>query len=217
MTKIRVTSKQGADFTEFVVECANNPILKNFDISIIEERDSINITEIKDLIIEKGQTDILSQGPLLEQLVTKGEFPNVIVKILHTYLDKMTIDKELIIVDPYFFPSNYQSNYCQFIMDVLDPSIDSIEELKIVTGSHVNNSIKSNIISSLQSRNSKLNISHAHSNDFHDRYWISNGRESGLIIGTSMNGLGNKYALIDRLNKIDVRLIVSELTSNGLI
>jgi hypothetical protein len=36
-------------------------------------------------------------------------------------------------------------------------------------------------------------------------------------MGTSLNSLGNKVALLDRLNTTDVRCIIAELTNDGLL
>jgi hypothetical protein len=75
----------------------------------------------------------------------------------------------------------------------------------------------SSIEALLQSHKPSLNIIHSKSDDFHDRYWISGNREKAILTGTSINGLGNKFALVDRVNTSDVRVIVNELKSRGLI
>lgn len=48
------------------------------------------------------------------------------------------------------------------------------------------------------------------SKNFHDRFWIAD-RERGLIIGSSLNKIGSKIFLIDRLSEADVAAIVAEI------
>jgi hypothetical protein len=214
---LKVDPKSDADFTEFILEYHKNPILQKFEIKIIEDHHLIEREKIKELLIEKGQTALLSQDLLLEHLVIKGTPQNTIIKILQQYLDKVDIDKELIIVDPYFYPSRHSASYSQFIVDTLKKYLPNIDEIKVVTGTRCNNTIKNQIKNDLETVKPGLIISNTQSDDYHDRYWISNNREKGVIIGTSMNGLGNKYALIDRLNITDVRHIISELKTSGLV
>ena len=39
---------------------------------------------------------------------------------------------------------------------------------------------------------------------FHDRFWIDPENGSGIVMGTSLNGIGKKIALIDHLSSSDV-------------
>lgn len=217
MIYLKVIPNEGADFTDFVVEYSNNPILQKFDIKILQERHLYDSESIKELIVEKGQTALLKEELLLEHLVVTGTPQNIIVKILQRYLDKVEIDNELIIVDPYLYPSRHPANYSQFVIDILSKYLPTITDLRLVTASNYNRTIKTQIETDLQNLRPGLRISHQTSDDYHDRYWISKGREKGIIIGTSLNGLGNKYSLVDRLNTTDVRQIVSGLVTDGLI
>ncbi len=100
----------------------------------------------------------------------------------------------------------------------MDKFISTIDDLIIVTNSHnVDTTIKNEIETILKSKKSTLNFIHKQHDDYHDRYWISGAREKGIVMGTSLNSLGNKVALLDRLNTTDVRNIISELINDGLI
>jgi hypothetical protein len=50
---------------------------------------------------------------------------------------------------------------------------------------------------------------------FHDRFWIFFGGDTtnccGLIVGTSLNGLGKKYALIENLSYEDALTIMEDI------
>jgi hypothetical protein len=63
---------------------------------------------------------------------------------------------------------------------------------------------------------SNCQIVHRISNTFHDRFWIADWQR-GLFIGTSLNGIGLRYALADYMHENDVRDIVAALVSEGLL
>lgn len=154
----------------------------------------------------------------LEHIVTKGTPDDKITPVVQTYLDNVNIDNELIIVDPYFFAKPKNLNYVTVLDQIIDKYISTIDNLVIITNTNsVNSSVKTNIVTMLQSKKATLNIVHKQNDDYHDRYWISGARKKGIVMGTSLNSLGNKVALLDSLKSIDVDSIISELTKDGLI
>jgi hypothetical protein len=44
--------------------------------------------------------------------------------------------------------------------------------------------------------------------DFHDRYWIDVENTKGVMVGTSLNGIGKKIAMIDHASAADTREII---------
>ncbi|MEO8778611.1 MAG: hypothetical protein ABI389_08055 [Rhodanobacter sp.] len=44
--------------------------------------------------------------------------------------------------------------------------------------------------------------------DFHNRYWIDGESTKGVVVGTSLNGIGKKIAMIDHARSADSREIV---------
>jgi hypothetical protein len=94
--------------------------------------------------------------------------------------------------------------------------IDTIRIITTDTPSKIDSSIKTAIEAKFQTIKPGINFCHTTSSAYHDRYIISHGRERGMIVGTSFNGLGNKLALVDRLNTSDVREIIADLVANAL-
>jgi hypothetical protein len=45
--------------------------------------------------------------------------------------------------------------------------------------------------------------------EFHDRFWIDPDAHKGLVMGTSLNGVTKKIALIDHLGREDVMQIAA--------
>jgi hypothetical protein len=212
--------KDNLDYIDLVVKISNNHDINLNDYEIGQVQSVVHSfkDEIVKYLLEHGFNSLVSSELLLEHIVAKGTPDNKIIPVIQSYLDKVNVDNELIIVDPYFFAKPKNPNYVNVLDQLLDKYIPTLDNLVIVTNSFaVDATVKSSILSALQGKKATLNIIHKQHNDYHDRYWISGAREKGLVMGTSLNSLGNKVALLDRLNTIDVRSIVKELSEDGLI
>jgi len=211
---------ENQDYLDLVVKISNNQDinLSDYDIERVHSVVQTFKNEIIKYLLEHGFSSLMASELLVEQIVAKGTPENKIISIIHKYLDNVKVDNELIIVDPFFLAKSKKINYVNVIDQILDKYIHTITNLIIITNTHsVDTAVKASLISTLKAKKQSLNIAHKQHNDYHDRYWISGSREKGLVMGTSLNGLGNKVALIDRLNTSDVRNIVKELTSDGLL
>lgn len=213
--------KENLDYIDLVVKISNNQDINLSDYEIGQVQSVVHTfkDEIVKYLLEHGFTSLVSSELLLEHIVAKGTPDSKIIPVVQTYLDRVNIDKELIIVDPYFFAARPKNpNYVSVLDQILDKYISIIDDLIIVTNSHnVDTTIKNSIETALKAKKPTLNIIHKQHNDYHDRYWISGAREKGIVMGTSLNSLGNKVALLDRLNTTDVRNIITELTNDGLL
>lgn len=154
-------------------------ILNNQDINLcdyeIEQVQSVVHTfkdEIVKYLLEHGFTSLVSTELLLEHIVAKGTPDNKIIPVVQTYLDRVNIDNELIIVDPYFFAARPKNpNYVSVLDQILDKYISTIDVLIIVTNSHnIDATIKKSIETALKTKKATLIIVHKQHNDYHDRY-----------------------------------------------
>lgn len=212
--------KEVFDYTNLIVNISNEEDINLRDFNV-EEINSVIYCfreEIIDYILENGLSSLINTVPLLEHLVPKGATQNTIVDALHKYLDKVGIDNELIIIDPYFFAPTSDTTYLSTIDLTLDKYLPRIDTLNIITyPNKVDAILKTAIETNLKTKKPSLNILHKTSNEYHDRFWISNNREKGILTGTSLNGYGKRYSLLDRLNTSDVRDIVNSLQTFGLL
>jgi hypothetical protein len=110
MTFLKVQPKTGYDLTDFVEELHTTDIFQKFDIKILQDEKVYDIENLKEILIEKGQTEILKEEKLFEHLVVPGTPHNLIATIIQKYVNKISVDSELIIVDPFFYPSHYPAN-----------------------------------------------------------------------------------------------------------
>lgn len=210
-----------ADYIDLVVKISNNQDinLSDYDIGQVQSVVYSFKDKIINYLLENGYSSLVESELLLEHIVTKGTPDNKIVLIIQKYLDRIDIDSELIIVDPFFFaPRPKNPNYVTVLEQILDKYLLTLNDLIVVTNTrNVDYAIKTAIETALKTKKPSINIIHKQNDDYHDRYWISGAREKGVVIGTSLNSLGAKVALVDRLNTTDVRSIITELNSDGLI
>lgn len=210
------------NYVQFVVDQANNrPVdLKGSSIYKIDYPILYFRNDIIDYILEHGFTTLIKIGPINEELTTPNMTTNNITSILINYLNHIGIDNELIIIDPYFFAPNVGQNYSATVVQILSPFLSTLSDIRIVTASHsraFSNTTKLIIEGELHNASASLRIHHTQSNHLHDRFWISNKRKKGILTGTSLNGFGNKYAIIDYLEDDDVAKIINEVSRDNLI
>ena len=205
-----LSDKSKVDFTDCDISYSNDINALLFD----------NQDDVVAYLTEIGLANFINLESLNEAVVEKGAPQNRIIPVLQKYLTKIGIDTELILVDPFFFAPTSVPNYAEFIEEIFRPFLPLINEFIIITtdiASKTNVAIKTDIINRFKVIKPGLNVTHRTTAECHDRFIISHGREKGMLIGTSFNGLGNKLALIDRINTTDVRVLVKELSAGGLL
>jgi hypothetical protein len=211
----------------FFIKASSSEIFKT-DEEMLKELSSIKDTKFEMYIppsreelsatwlYEQGITDILDP---FEEYFGKPDNRETKISILQKYLDKVITDKQLIIIDPYFFNSSNPAmdlEYKDFFIDLIKKYLPVIDTLLFVT-SKTDDLLRESITSEIFNFNRKITIEFAKTNDFHDRYWISGLDKDGLLMGTSLNGIGSRYSLIDYLKSDDVKDIVKLLKEKKFI
>jgi len=219
---LRLDPAEDFDFLNFVVEQANGrPVdLSKCGVYQIDYPQFYFKEMFLKQLVEHGLTTYMEMDLILEDLTTPRTPPDRVEEILIRFLTNIGLDEELIIIDPYFFAPSVDVSCVRRFCNIVTPFISTLQSIRIVTASHskaysVNS--KNMILNGLSALSISLNISHTQSNELHDRFWISNNREKGILTGTSLNGLGKKYAVIDYLQDEDVKEIVTDLRSQNLI
>ena len=204
----------------------NEQLKQALDIELrIVKLNSYAIEKCQKMIRENGLSHIMSLVRIQEEVMPKVTNPHhrfLIVQMLRDKLLRLAPQQELVIVDNYIFPShgfrdsNSQQEYINMLDDILRPTIKQIKSLIFVTKSPFNKDLYSKLIHLFLSLNPNLSITCDITEDFHDRFWIVDRRD-GLFIGTSLNGIGKKYALVDNIKENDVKEIVRALETRGSI
>jgi len=209
---------QNFDLSQVAVDIANGkPVdLSGFDVHYHTDIVASFAPEFFAYIVEHGLTSLLRRQSLLEALVAPGTSITVAQTLLHGFLGALAVTTDLVIVDPYFFAST-DSNYPQVVEQILQPVLSGLRNLTIVTNSGAKPTAVSEVTRLLKASEPQLSLVHKISGTFHDRFWINPVSATGFVTGTSLNGLGKKYALVDRLQPSDVADVVAALKGEGLL
>jgi hypothetical protein len=171
--------------------------------------------EVERLVIEHGISHVLRLARLQEAVMPPTADVPAVVRVLGGMLDRLAPTTNFVVVDRYLLPCNAIGDYGQMLGDLLLPLARRVTELTIVTGTKYDAALLQQLVLRLGSVRSCA-VRHQMSDCFHDRFWIAD-RSRGIFVGTSLNGLGRKYALADVMDSTDVIEIVRALKAEGLL
>ena len=173
--------------------------------------------EIRRTLVERGISSVWQTVAFQEALLPCTPDVPALVAILREMLEKLAPKSEFVVVDRYLLPRQpYATDYLDTLVQALEPAVRSVKELLVVTSTKHDAQLRQALQQRLRVLNPGCCFRHCCSESFHDRFWIAD-RTQGLFLGTSLNGLGRRYALADRLADDDVRQIMAALASEGLL
>ncbi|MEZ5284987.1 MAG: hypothetical protein R2712_09300 [Vicinamibacterales bacterium] len=88
-------------------------------------------------------------------------------------------------------------------------------ELRLVTKSPSGSAFLDVLQHDLQERAPQCRLRHAATKRYHDRFWIAD-EERGLFVGTSLNGIGKRYCLVDYMAPHDASEISADIRAECL-
>ena len=221
-TQISEDHKLGELMESYMEKTSLN--LSHFGMSLITSPIDSFKEDFVDYIKKYGLSSFLKRSGIEECVLGKNmpllDITSLVSDYVNEILDQLSTSQELIIVDSYLFKDNPRCSSADLqnrIANILNAHINKIDKIICITDSrNYDVTIKSAVETSLKSINSALTIDVQYSTDYHDRFWIAN-RNKGIVVGTSLNGLGNKMALIDFMDSVDIKDVVDDLKTNGLI
>jgi Cdc6-like AAA superfamily ATPase len=117
------------------------------------------------------------------------------------------INYSITIIDPFLFPVNYNNQYVHLITEIF--RLNNSNKITIITNqSNFNQELYERIKSNLTQ---ELNI--IFNPEFHDRIWLNMEKNKAFFLGSSLNGIGNKICLIDKLNDADSKDIIDYINA----
>jgi hypothetical protein len=184
----------------------------------ITTRAELAEAEIKRVLLERGISSVWQTVIFQEALLPCTPDVPTLVAILKEMLEQLVPELHFAVVDRFLFPDEKQcpSDYLDTLVQVLEPTVRRVKELLVVTEKRHNARLRSALEQRLKALSPGCRFRHCCSESFHDRFWIAD-RARGLFVGASLNGLGRRYALVDKLAADDVREIVAALESEGLL
>jgi hypothetical protein len=218
---VRLESKEPDAIISLVVAADKNGMLdlSKWEVFLIDSPLSYFAEDFKRDILRNGITSLFTRELLTEAVVPKGTPQNKIIATFQDFLRAIPVQDELIIVDPYLLSHTSDPGaYAALFVDILRPFHSDLRSIRaVVHPNHTSVATRSELSLAITSAAPNCTFSDKPSSDYHDRFWISAGRERGILTGTSLNGLGRRYALIDHLQSQDVQDIVDSLVAAGLI
>ena len=162
----------------------------------------------KDLVITKGPTWAVGWGSINEEVLPDGQPRSVLVEQIRLKLALCEPTHSFTLIDPYIFSKSADAYYADDLEYLLASTARKCAEFLIVTKASRDSVLEADVISRLIAINPGLAITRKYSDVFHDRFWISDGNK-GIFVGTSPNGLGKRYALVDFLMEDDAHDIAA--------
>jgi hypothetical protein len=173
-------------------------------------------SELKRLVAEKGVSYVWQVVRLQEAVLARTQNVPAIVTLLAAMLSRLAPTQDFVIVDRFLLTKSKSSDYLRTLVSLIEPICRAVCQLIIVTGRNYDPQLLTDLIAQASPPGSNCLITHQISDTFHDRFWIAD-RQRGLFIGTSLNGIGLRYALADYLHENDVRDVVTALVSERLL
>ena len=192
---------------DYLINLAQKLSSDGYSLSYIDKEIFLT-TEIKQVLLDKGITSILSQQLLPEEVLPDSTPRNAVIDILKYKLNRCNPNDSLHIIDPYLYPSNYDQDYIADFVEIFKASIKACNHIKICTLQNRNSNLEQQIENQIHTINPQISIEKKYSNVFHDRFWIADN-ERGVFVGTSLNGIGRRYAVVDYLQEEDAKEIVN--------
>jgi hypothetical protein len=222
---LSISKKYEGDLSDFIGELYKYQITDKYIVNIVSDPIYYFRESIIDEVVNNGFESLLKYSFVMDDITTPSMHVDEIDSIFNRFVEKLKPAKELIIIDPYFYPKEKEvEKIADKFIKLISPIFSSLHLLTLVTNGN-NKSVACKYEAHLLAKKPDLKIKNLIIHEFHDRFWINPDNKTGLIVGTSINGIGNKISLVDSLSCADVEIILNELkrvdnksltsTSNG--
>lgn len=192
-----------------VLELAQELKAKGYSLSFTDIGLLVRL-EMKPILLEKGPTAVISFGPLNEEVLPDNTPRDSIADTLRYKLNRCAPTRSLMIIDPYLYPVSPDPDYEAYFLKIFADTIKTLSNLTIVTSPRRNQGLETRLDLAIRSIAPQITINKKYTEVFHDRFWIAD-ESRGLFVGTSLNGIGRRYAVIDYLQDEDTDQIANRV------
>ncbi|MNL06832.1 hypothetical protein D3C87_1274810 [compost metagenome] len=195
--------KDGEDISHFFKRFYESELSRDFGVY----RLSLGAlrADIQQYVIEHGLSSLFYNALTCDAIVHTGFRTDEIEAIVLGIMSKLDGVRHLLIIDGYFYDDQPE---CLLLLEKIVRSMSSkLEKVTLIThGKRISmrpamHDVFSTVVPGIQ-------INDVITDDFHDRYWIDVESTKGVMVGTSLNGIGKKIAMIDYASSADSREIV---------
>lgn len=160
-------------------------------------------------IYKHGFSSMLTSTLVMEDITSPSMTSNQVEAVMTRFVQTLLPATRLVIIDPYFYAPNPSNDTDAYIARLLGPQAVALQELFVFTVG--GGAMKAPIHSALTALAPSLQVHQTNTQAFHDRFWINPDAGTGIAIGTSLNGIGRKIALVDKLSLVDVQDVLTEV------
>lgn len=189
-------------------------IFKDFDLAEIASPIDTFRNEFLDYISQHGLTSLYKFSTALEDVTSPLMSINDIEKVITKFLSNLSGAKRIVIIDPYIYAKSKTIDAPAVFKNFLSGISRELDEIVFISNGKKNET-NASIHAAVNTLNPRTKIQDFATEEFHDRFWIDPDRNIGVVMGTSLNGLGNKIALVDTIRGDDVAVIVDLAKSLG--
>lgn len=176
-----------------------------------------SLEEVQEKLLTEGPSAFLRLTRLQEDILPKAP-PKKAWQSVAERLALLGPAKDLTIVDPFLFSETMKAHqipqYSQQLAALIGPILTSNASITCVVDK-LNKDVLRATEAQLALSRPDVSISAKQTNHFHDRFWIAD-RSKGVVVGTSLTGIGKRVCFIDALSATDVGSVVDELGGLGI-
>lgn len=209
---ISVCGKPGTDATyiEFVEALHKAGVFERFEVAQIALPVHHFRHEIAEYIRDHGLASLFKFSIVMEDITTPGMEVDELEGLIEKFVRFLAGARRLIIVDPYLYASSKDlASVSSRFGKMIGWLGNELEE--IITYTNGQSQVKHQLQLAVTSAQASVRFDDRVQNDLHDRFWIDPDAKRGIVFGTSLNGLGLKLALVDRLSDDDVEIVLGHL------
>lgn len=204
--KVELKDPNGT-FEEFQELLDKSGIYKNYNVFQVP----FPVYEFADEFLEHVSThgfeSLFNYSISMEDITSPSMTLNEVEKIVDKFVMKLDDPERLLIIDPYFYASSNITDTVAMFSRLLSSISSNLKEVTFLTNGRKVDT-KEEIHAAIKSIQPNITINDFSTDEFHDRFWLDPDRSIGIVMGTSLNGLGKKISLIDKLTDEDVKEIV---------
>ncbi|HEX8980533.1 MAG TPA: hypothetical protein VF811_12545 [Parasulfuritortus sp.] len=195
--------KDGEDISHFFKRFYESDLSRDFGVYRLS-LDALR-PHIKQHIIEHGLSSLFYSQKTCDAIMHPGFTTDEIEAVVLGIMSKLDGVKHLLIIDAFFYDDKPE---CLLLLEKIVRSMSSkLEKVTLIThGKRA--SMRPGMHNVFSTVAPGIQINDVVTEDFHDRYWIDVENTKGVMVGTSLNGIGKKIAMIDHANVADTREIV---------
>lgn len=204
---------------QFVPDVAHSDLLQLANLAeqlgykLMTREIGYTLQEVQARLREDGPGYFLRRIRLQEDISPKAPQPTA-TEFVAERLARLQPTSELIITDPFLFTYSVKDDalpYAQLVSGLISPLLTGGASLVAIVDSHQSHvRVEEAVLAELTAAQPGLQVSVVRASDFHDRFWIAD-RSRGVIMGSSLNKIGNKVFFIDSLSTGDVVAVLREV------